>query len=268
MILGLPIELSHPCPLHNHEVHELIIGINNRSDLITNNKTFPITKAGTCLVRQNTAHGFTLNKKGAKAYLFCFNQKFIDQHLPRGIHEPLRKTLLSEVTASEDPVDSGGTLKLAEQLHTTIRDKKSFFKETAGALLSQLLINHMQHLQLGNVRSLDSSENRIDALLLWLAENIGEKISIDDAAQQLGVSRAVFTRSFRQHTGKSFTEFLAEERINLAVELLESSELSITEIAFQSGYQNMGHFFKQFQQNQNMTPNNYRKLIRDQLVQG
>lgn len=266
MILGLPVVLSRSCPLHQHEVHELIVCVNDGANTITKDNTYPFKKAKTFLIPQGLKHGFTLEKKGAKAYLFCFNQSFATHHLPAALHVPLEEMLAHQATVSNPGVNWEYAITLADRLSCLLAEKGPFFEEKAGALLSQLLIEHLQNACNFFGAGAKQNQNDWEELLFWLTENLCEKISINTAAKQLGVSRAVFTRLFRQKTGMSFTEFLASKRIDLAAELLGNSDQSITDIAFNSGYQNMGHFFKQFQQRFNMTPNSYRKMLKNQLL--
>ena len=60
------------------------------------------------------------------------------------------------------------------------------------------------------------------------------------------MSKATFERHFKKLTGKSFTRFLTEVRLNYAGRQLIETDLSISEIAFASGYNNLSHFNHQF----------------------
>lgn len=59
--------------------------------------------------------------------------------------------------------------------------------------------------------------------------------------------------------GIPFAEYLIKLRLNYSLELLTNKTLSVTEISFLCGYQNVSHFFRSFKEEFGMTPSAYRK---------
>ena len=70
-------------------------------------------------------------------------------------------------------------------------------------------------------------------------------------------------RYFKQRTDKSIFQCLAEIRIEHACKLLSYSNLSVSQIAFESGFNSVPYFIKQFQSITEKTPGEYRELIAD-----
>lgn len=85
-----------------------------------------------------------------------------------------------------------------------------------------------------------------------------EPIRLNEMADLVNMSRATFCRRFRQSTKKSFVDFLKEVRIGHACSLLASTNLSVTAVGEQSGYNNMANFSRQFRELKQMTPLQYR----------
>lgn len=88
-----------------------------------------------------------------------------------------------------------------------------------------------------------------------------EDISFREVLKETGMSKATFERHFKKLTGKSFTRFLSEVRLNYAGRQLIESDLAISEIAFASGYNNLSHFNHQFKALHQMSPRDFRRGI-------
>ena len=76
------------------------------------------------------------------------------------------------------------------------------------------------------------------------------------------MSRATFSRHFPQFTGQSFTAFLQQFRLEYCRRLLVEGELSISEAAFEAGFQNLSHFNRLFRERWSQTPREFRKGLR------
>ena len=98
----------------------------------------------------------------------------------------------------------------------------------------------------------------------WLQERQGDKVSIEALAEHLGVSRRSLNRRFQQATGLTPQTYL-QGRIHTARDLLRQSNLSVAEIAWQVGLQDVGHFSRLFQRHMGMTPARYRRAVRGKL---
>lgn len=76
------------------------------------------------------------------------------------------------------------------------------------------------------------------------------------------MSVSTFTRFFRRHTGSTFVQYLNRLRINEACELLMCSALSVTDICYRIGFNNLSNFNRQFLAMKGMPPSRFRALHR------
>lgn len=111
----------------------------------------------------------------------------------------------------------------------------------------------------------ESTYNGIRTTITFILNNFHEEIGIEDVIKQAGMSRATFSRQFRHHTGKTFTRFLNEVRIDFACRQLIETDQSIGEIAFASGFNNMSHFNHQFSRLRNLSPRQFRHDMREKV---
>lgn len=106
--------------------------------------------------------------------------------------------------------------------------------------------------------SLKDSE-RMNVIFDQILKHFKEEISIEKLAQMTNFSKAAFCRYFKARTQKTFIEYLSEVRINHACKLLRESEMSILEICYESGFNNLSNFNRQFRKQMNTNPKEFRK---------
>ena len=99
----------------------------------------------------------------------------------------------------------------------------------------------------------------------WLQDKLGERILISDLAQHLDISSRSLSRRFTLATGYSPLAYLQTQRIAEARDLLRRSNLTISEISWQVGLQDVSYFSKLFRQHCDVTPLQYRQAVRGKL---
>lgn len=94
----------------------------------------------------------------------------------------------------------------------------------------------------------------------YIQEHCTEDLSLDDAAALAGFSKYHFTRLFKRFTGVSFYKYLNKKRIEHAEKLLVDPEISITEVALQSGFSSLSAFIRMFKLIKDCTPTEFRNM--------
>ena len=95
-----------------------------------------------------------------------------------------------------------------------------------------------------------------------LAARVNGDITIEELAEQCGLSRSHFARAFRQSTGMPPHRWLMELRVDRARELLSNSALSLGEIAERCGFVDQSHFTRSFSAAMGVVPSVWRRLRR------
>lgn len=98
--------------------------------------------------------------------------------------------------------------------------------------------------------------------MMFMLRNLSNRISSDDLSQYCNLSVSRLNTIFREETGESPLAYLIHLRMNYARQLLRIPGISITEIAFEVGYEGVAHFIHQFRKATAVTPNQYRHIIR------
>jgi len=105
---------------------------------------------------------------------------------------------------------------------------------------------------------------RLDTLLEWIESRLGESITQQDAADRVNMSPAAFSRWFKLNMGCVFHRYLNEIRVARVCSQIAYGKLSITEAAFQAGYNNLSNFNRRFLEVTGLTPKAFRIQIRSQ----
>ncbi len=100
---------------------------------------------------------------------------------------------------------------------------------------------------------------KLNRLAIYLQKNYGSKIQISDACQLLNMSTGSFSRFIKKSTGKTFVDYLNDLRIGYATRSLIEKDQSISEIAYQCGFNSIANFNRRFKKNKGCTPTEYRK---------
>ncbi|MEN5306647.1 helix-turn-helix domain-containing protein [Chryseobacterium cucumeris] len=123
--------------------------------------------------------------------------------------------------------------------------------------LKELLIRLMQTQARGMVeKNIVKNKSRIGFVVDYIKRNLHQKLSIDSIAKLAYVSKSNFFKMFKDELGTSPNDFILQERITRAKELL-ASQTSIKETAFQTGFSDTNYFTRVFKQLEGVTPKSY-----------
>lgn len=101
----------------------------------------------------------------------------------------------------------------------------------------------------------------VNKALAYINQNLTEDFAEPDLAQVAGMTAQAFSRSFRKHTGMGMVEYVNRLRVNLACQMLMNDRaLSVTEICFAVGFNNLSNFNRQFLRRKGMAPSRFRAL--------
>lgn len=89
-------------------------------------------------------------------------------------------------------------------------------------------------------------------------KNFQRKITALECSKVVGMSYSYFSRTFKNVTGKTFSEFLEDIRLDNAKKLLLTTDKSVAEIAFDSGYNDTCYFIAEFRKKSGITPKQFR----------
>lgn len=140
-------------------------------------------------------------------------------------------------------------------------------KDILADLSLQELLIHL--IQLQKVNELDAKKEPsgiLPILINYIREHLHEKINLQALCNLSCMSSSTFYRYIKKATGLSPQELILRERLKYAKQLLSTSNLLITEVAFDAGFDDANYFTRAFKKNEGLTPKQYQqKLIQSSL---
>ncbi|QHI70643.1 helix-turn-helix domain-containing protein [Tichowtungia aerotolerans] len=154
--------------------------------------------------------------------------------------------------------DSPQMSSLIEKNHdwmAAIIDADNF--ETLSNVVADSLDDFMRNIYLHGQNRTNETVARI---LDYLSENFHETITLEMLAVEVGLSTFRISHLVKEQTGKTVLQHVHQLRVQEAQRLLEQSNMSCTDIAYESGFGDQSYFIKQFRKWMGITPSRYRKL--------
>lgn len=138
------------------------------------------------------------------------------------------------------------------------------YKHILSVLLSELILMILE-------RSPDAADNPLPSLIrntvAYIRQHYLEPLSLASVSRVLSVTPKYLGALFKKHMHISFHEFLNNTRLRHACHLLNSTEDSVKEIAFASGYASVEYFLDVFKARLGRTPTAYRMDLRPDSIQ-
>lgn len=134
----------------------------------------------------------------------------------------------------------------------------------ADLTLKELLIRLVQSQHLQQVALESSSSNnhgKTHFILHYIHEHLTEKIAVDALSRKVYLSRNVFFKWFKEQFGITPLDYINNERIKLAKQLLADSRNSVSSVSMQCGFSDVNYFIRLFRKNEGITPKTYKDCI-------
>lgn len=115
------------------------------------------------------------------------------------------------------------------------------------------------------LESKPQDNERLEILFDFVKREYKRTIALEEVADLVSMTIQAFSRYFKKKTGKTFTNFVNEHRLVHASKLLAEQPMSITDICYESGFNNFSHFNKRFKAFTGKSPSQYRNEIQKML---
>lgn len=121
--------------------------------------------------------------------------------------------------------------------------------------------DEIEYLSSGGYLSTEVNEGS-DEIHKYIFNNFNKTIQLQDVAKIAGMNPSAFSRYFKRIHRKTFSNYLIEIRIGYACKLLMENKSSISAICYESGFNNLSNFNKQFRRVKGMNPSEFIRLHR------
>ncbi|MFH7029488.1 MAG: helix-turn-helix domain-containing protein [Heteroscytonema crispum UTEX LB 1556] len=170
---------------------------------------------------------------------------------------PERLELLPEFRTRDRQIEAIGMMLLAEFKQENV-GSSLYIESLTNVLAVHLLRQYAASKPRLTIYQGGLPERQLMQVLEYIDAHLDRDIKLADLAQLLGMSQFHFSHLFKQSIGIAPYQYLLQQRIERAKQLLKQSDRSIMEIALDCGFNSHSHLSKQFRQFTGMTPKAYR----------
>ena len=254
---------SFQIPVHWHDEFEIIyvrsgfltVSISGESYIGKTGEAFVVSPGNLHLMGSQTGT--------VDYYTFLFPLKYIsfrtDDMLDEKLLEPLNSGHLMICPRVKDTAK-----ELCEQLIEIYEAKndESVSKITTQVRTKIILLQFILEMwKKGFVIENDTSgRNTVEKeMVSYIQQNFTEKISLREFGEQFHLSEKYISRYFKEHFHITLSQYVTYLRLEHAKQLLQDTDIPVTDVAMQSGYQNVSYFIRSFQKAYAVSPLKYRK---------
>ena len=254
---------SFQIPVHWHDELEIIYVKSGFLTVSISGKNYIGTPGDAFVVSPGNLH-FMGSQTGTVDYFtflfpveyisFCINDMLDDKLL-----KPLKNGHLMIGPRVKDTAK-----ELCEQLVETYmaKNKKIESEITAQIKTKRILLQFILEMwEKGFVIENDKSgRNTVEKeMISYIQQNFKEKIPLKEFGEQFHLSEKYISRYFKEHFHITLSQYITHLRLEYAKQLLQDTDTPVTEIAMQSGYQNVSYFIRSFKKTYGVSPLKYKK---------
>lgn len=262
-------------PWHFHEEYELVMIEKSRGQKFIGDKVRNFKEGDLMLIgpkiphffRNNTAYYKKNGKLEASSIFIHFTNDFLGKnffdlpemnqvqkllesaHYALEIHGSVKPKIIKTLCSM---CEQSAPQRLVSLLDILVTLSES--NETSPVLSS--VFNEAKYMN--NIYG-NNGESRIHTVFQYIMNNFHREIYVNEIAAILHMSSAAFSRYFKHHTRKTFSDYVTELRISHACKLLMMDDQSISQISTNSGFENLSNFYKHFRRITGVIPKEYRR---------
>jgi AraC-like DNA-binding protein len=109
------------------------------------------------------------------------------------------------------------------------------------------------------LHGVNRSNTKVRRALDYIGGRVGERVSLGEVAREVGLSAYRLSHLVKAHTGRTFTQIVDHARVQHAQRLLERTDKTCAEIAYESGFGDQSYFIKHFKRLTGTTPARFRR---------
>lgn len=245
---------------HYHPEFELTYIVKGNGYRIVGNSYEPFNDGDLVLLGSNLPHTWSGKADGdvnSDAIVIQFSSEFILPFLELNESLLIKNMLNSSLRGINFEPDEQLVTKIIEITKTNGVDRILKLISILD-ILSKKQIKLIAPNTFHNVVS-KKSEVRINKVCLFIQNNFQNKIYLKEVADLIYLTESNFCKFFKKATGKTYSGYVNEIRINEASRLLIQSDRTISQISFECGFETLSYFNRVFLNKKGITPSFYRK---------
>lgn len=245
--------LEREYPTHGHDYHEMELIIEGSGFQWLNNVNVPFGPGSLFLLSPEDYH-----RVHPEVPVQLFSIHFPVHTAERMGFDHLQSACSMQLSVQE-------TALFAQMLHSLSEPhaaEMAYYEQELQAVAIQMLARLLRS---GTVYALSKPGKHLQQALKYIrAHHTDPALRVAEVAEVCGLSPCYFSSLFHQTVGCCFADYVLDCRLRHACALLAATEVSVTEIAYESGFASLAHFYRSFKKAVGFTPTTYRNARRFQ----
>jgi AraC family transcriptional regulator len=192
-------------------------------------------------------------------FIHCYIEPSFLAQIAHESVNPDRVELLFQVKRYDLLVRQIG-LALRADLETNKTGSRFYADSLATALCAHVLHHYSTRKHTFRAHEDGMPQKKLNQAIEYIHQHLGENLSLTAIANELGMSHFYFCRLFKQSMGLTPHQYLIQQRVERAKQLLKQPGAAITNVALDCGFANLSHFAKYFRKHTGISPKRFREL--------
>ena len=173
---------------------------------------------------------------------------------------PELDNIINKVLQNKEAISFKGNALIRLQNLLITMKTESEIEKISSFIKVLALISSPENNTVGKPVIEDKKMKRIQKILMYIMNNYQNKITLEEVANLIDLDRSSFCIFFKKMTGKTFFTYLTEYRIESSCQMITKTNLTIAEICFASGFNDVPYYNRAFKKIKNIRPTEYRKM--------
>ncbi|MBD2844126.1 helix-turn-helix transcriptional regulator [Paenibacillus sp. IB182496] len=247
---------------HFHAFYEIYYLVAGRRIYFVKDRTYTVEQGDLVFIDRSVLHKtISAGEDSIERVLLYFDERFLTRHGANQqafLLSPFRQASPVLRLPRQEQLAADATLR---RVISEIRERPTGFELVPARAAVELLLLAARYLERHEPLPLHLDtpiHGKISEVVRYINHHYEEPIKLQLLADRFYISPYHLSRMFKEVTGFSLTDYLTLTRVKEAQRLLRESELSITEVAAATGFNNFSHFGKTFKKITRLTPRDYR----------
>ena len=253
---------------HYHNCCEIELVLSGEGENSDNGERYRYTTGDICFLTPYDSHG---HYPGTETELY--NIMLDEKHISESVYKRLvvRRSFgkANRVRFSEKRFEAVKKLFEAmesEYLEAVKRGTNELCDRTLEAMVDAVLLMLLNELESGDGFK-DVSEPRISRALMYIYVHQRESLTLGDAAASVHLSPGYFSELFSETVGQNFKSYLTDLRMRNACRLLANTDMSVTDICYECGFESFSNFMRTFKTRYGLSPLKFRTSHKSEEMQ-
>lgn len=251
---------------HTHEFIEIVYVLSGEMTHVIDGQSYDAKHGDVLFMNYGCRHSFSAQSEYSYVNVLFSPERMSEEIVtPANIFSVLCLTSFNEMTCDSDfgrvRFEGAERQEIENILLTMLREyqeRQTSWETVLGNYFNTFIIKMLRKYEM---EMLTFDVNDVwSSLSAYIESNLNSKIKLTDLAQRCFYNPSYFSRAFKERFGVSLVEYVARKRLDRAVDLLQNTDLSLDEIAWQAGFPDSKSLYHAFSRYLNATPSQYQKV--------